>query len=164
MILIDDLILWYIKFPINHFKLFIYHCLFNFILSLFIYYQIYPFYDPKKESIHAKYYVFRRLDKLNYYRLLIGLIVFFWPRLILFCISMTVIAICVNCGKNIHEPKDKQWKDQVYSYGARFILFTLGNVIPVFSLGDNKIITEVYKKYLGPDYVIDYNKKFCLYI
>ena len=79
----DCLKKWFIYFPINHPILFIY-CLINFLLSLYIYKKLYPFYDPKKEEAHKKYYVFRRLDKLNYYRLLIGLITIFWPRLILF--------------------------------------------------------------------------------
>ena len=82
MFIIDSLIIWYIMFPINHYKLFLVHCIFNFLLSLYVYKKLYPFYDPKKESIHEKFSDFRRLDKLNYYRLLIGLIILFWPRLI----------------------------------------------------------------------------------
>ena len=161
MFLIDSLIIWYITFPLNHYKLFFVHCLFNFILALYIYKKLYPFYDPKKESIHIKYADFRRLDKLNFYRILIGLIIFVWPRLILFFICMIVMAIGVSMGKDILDPKDKPWKDKIYSYGSRIILFSLGNVIPTISLGDQKLIEEVYKKYLGPDYKIDYNKKFC---
>ena len=164
MFLLDSLIIWYITFPFNHYKLFFAHCVFNFILSLYIYGKLYPFYDPKKESIHIKYSDFRRLDKLNYYRLLIGLIVLFWPRLILFLICMIVMAIAVNIGKNILDPKDKPWKDKIYSYGSRIILFSLGNVIPTISLGNQELIEEVYKKYLGQDYKLDYNKKFCTII
>ena len=160
MFIIDSLIIWYITFPINHYKIFFVYCIFNIILSLYIYKKLYPFYDPKKESIHQQYPDFRRLDKLNYYRLLIGLIVIFWPRLILFLLCMIFMAIGVNIGENILDPKDKPWKDKIYSYGSRIILFSLGNIIPTISLGDQKLIKEVYKKYLGPDYKIDYNKKF----
>ena len=147
-------------FPFNHFYIFLVYCLLNVIFSLYVYKKLYPFYDPKKEAIHAKYSDFRRLDKLNYYRLLIGLILFIWPRLILFVLSMIVMAISVSLGKDILDPKDKPWKDKIYSKGSRFILFCLGNIIPNISLGDQKLIEEVYKKYLGPDYKIDYNKKF----
>ena len=164
MFLIDSLIIWYITFPFNHYYLFSIHCLINILLSLYIYKKLYPFYDPKKELIHAKYADFRRLDKLNYYRLLIGLIVFVRPRLILFVICMIVMAIAVNIGKNILDPKDKPWKDKIYQYGSRVILFSLGNIIPTLSLGDLKKIEEVYKKYLGPDFKLDYNKKFCTII
>jgi len=160
MFVIDSLIKWYIMFPFNHFYIFLVYCLLNVIFSLYVYKKLYPFYDPKKEAIHAKYSDFRRLDKLNYYRLLIGLILFIWPRLILFVLSMIVMAISVSLGKDILDPKDKPWKDKIYSKGSRFILFCLGNIIPNISLGDQKLIEEVYKKYLGPDYKIDYNKKF----
>jgi len=164
MFLIDSLIIWYITFPINHYKIFFVYFLINFLLSLYIYKKLYPFYDPKKESIHIKYSDFRRLDKLNYYRLLIGLIVLVWPRFILYVLTQSIMAILCNMGKDILDPKDKPWKDKVYSFGSRIILFSLGNVIPTISLGDQKLIEEVYKKYLGPDYKIDYNKKFCTII
>ena len=160
MFIIDSLIKWYFLFPFNHPILFLVHCFINFLLSIYIYIKLYPFYDPKKEEAHKKYQVFVRLDKLNYFRLLIGLIVIFWPRLILFLICMIVMAIAVSIGKDILDPKDKPWKDKIYSYGSRIILFSLGNIIPKISLGDPNKISEVYKKYLGPDYVIDYNKKF----
>jgi len=160
MFLIDSLIKWYFLFPFNHPIIFAVYCFINLLLSLYIYKKLYPFYDPRKESIHIKYHVFRRYDKLNYFRLLIGLITIFWPRLILFVFCMIFMAFSVSIGKNILDPKDKPWKDKIYSIGSRIILFSLGNIIPKISLGDPKKIEEVYKKYLGPDYVIDYNKKF----
>ena len=161
MFVIDSLIKWYILFPFNHYKLFLAHCLINFLLSIYIYIKLYPFYDPKKEDAHQKYYVFRRLDKLNYFRLLIGLLFFVWPRLILYVLCMIIMAISVSIGKNILDPKDKPWKDKIYSYGSRIILFSLGNVIPKLDLGDQEKIKEIYKKYLGPDYEISYTEKFC---
>ena len=164
MFIIDSLIIWYIMFPFNHPIIFLFYFLFNLLLSLYVYKKLYPFYDPNKEQIHIKYSDFRRLDKLNYYRLLIGLLVLFWPRLILFVLCMIIMAIGVNIGKNILDPKDKPWKDKIYTICSRIILFSLGNVIPKISLGDQKLIEEVYKKYLGPDYKIDYNKKFCTII
>ena len=161
MFVIDSLIKWYIFFPFNHYKLFFAYCFMNFLLSIYIYIKLYPFYDPKKEEVHQKYYVFRRLDKLNYFRLLIGLLVIFWPRLILFVFCMIVMAISVSIGKNILDPKDKPWKDKIYSMGSRIILFSLGNVIPKISLGNQEKVKEIYKKYLGPDYDISYTEKFC---
>lgn len=162
--LIFSLIKWYIYFPINHYIFFFFYCCINVALSLFIYKKLYPFYDPKKEQIHEKYPEFRRLDKLNYYRLLLGMIFIVWPRLILFAICMIVMAISVSIGKDILDPKDKPWKDKIYSYGSRVILFCLGNIIPTLSLGDKDVVEKIYKKYLGPDYKIDYNKKFCTII
>ena len=161
MFMIDSLIKWYILFPFYHYKLFFVHCVINFLLSIYIYLKLYPFYDPKKEEAHQKYYVFRRLDKLNYFRLLFGLLFIFWPRLILFVSCMIIMAISVSIGKNILDPKDKPWKDKIYSYGSRIILFSLGNVIPKIDLGDQEKIKEVYKKDLGPDYVVSYTEKFC---
>ena len=160
MPVIDSLMKSCLLFPVNHYKLFIYF-LINFFLSIYIYIKLYPFYDPKKEEAHKKYYVFRRLDKLNYFRLLTGLLFLFWPRLILYVICMIVMAISVSIGKDILDPKDKPWKDKIYSIGSRIILFSLGNVIPTVSLGDQEKIKAVYKKYLGPDYEISYDEKFC---
>ena len=159
MQVIDSLMKWCLLFPVNHYKLFIYF-LINFFLSIYIYIKLYPFYDPKKEEAHKKYYVFRRLDKLNYFRLLTGLLFLFWPRLILYVICMIVMAISVSIGKDILDPKDKPWKDKIYSIGSRIILFSLGNIIPTISLGDQEKIKEIYKKYLGPDYEISYKEKF----
>lgn len=164
MFIIDSILKWYILFPIYHYKLFAVHCIINVILSLYIYKKLFPFYDPKKEETHKKFPVFRRLDKLNYVRLLIGLIVLVWPRIILFALCMITMAIIVNIGKNIIDPKDKPWKDKAYSFGSRIILFSLGNIIPNTTRGDPKLIEEVYKKYLGPDFKIDYDKKFCTVI
>ena len=146
------LIKWPIRFTINHYKFIAIHFIINFLLSIYIYIKLYPFYDPKKEEVHKKYYVFRRLDKLNYFRLLIGLLTVFWPRLILFVLCMIVMAIAVSIGKDVLDPKDKPWKDKIYTIGSRIILFSLGNVIPTVSKGDQKKIKTVYKKYLGPDY------------
>ena len=70
------------------------------------------------------------------------------------------MAFSISIGKNILEPKDKPWKDKIYSIGSRMILFSIRNIIPKISVGDLKKIEEIYKKYLGPGYVIDYNKKF----
>ena len=158
--IIFKIIKWYVLFPIYHYKIFTWHCIINFLLSIYIYKKLYPFYDPKKEEAHKKYYVFRRLDKLNYLRLLIGLITIFWPRLILFLLCMIIMAIAVSIGKDILDPKDKPWKDRIYQIGSRIILFSLGNVIPKISLGDQEKIKSVYKKYLGPDYEISYNERF----
>ena len=158
--LVYKIIKWNVLFPINHYKLFAVHFTINFLLSIYIYKKLYPFYDTKKEEAHKKYYVFRRLDKLNYFRLLIGLLTVFWPRLILFVLCMTVMAIAVSIGKNVLDPKDKPWKDKVYTIGSRIILFSLGNVIPTISKGDQEKIKKVYKKYLGPDYEISYEEKF----
>ncbi len=162
MFIIDSLIKWYLLFPFYHFKLFTVHCIINFILSIFVYKKLYPFYDPQKESIHSKYSDFRRLDKLNYLRLLFGLIVLVWPRLILFALSMIFGAIAVNIHpKDVLNKKDKPWKDVCYSLVGRLVLFSLGNVIVTSTKGNEKKIEEIYKKYLGPDYKPDYDKKFC---
>ncbi len=114
MPVIDSLMKSCLLFPVNHYKLFIYF-LINFFLSIYIYIKLYPFYDPKKEEAHKKYYVFRRLDKLNYFRLLTGLLFLFWPRLILYVICMIVMAISVSIGKDILDPKDKPWKDKIFN-------------------------------------------------
>lgn len=162
MFIIDSFLKWYILFPFYHHKLFLLHCIFNFVLSIFVYKKLYPFYDPNKESIHVKYSDFRRLDKLNYFRLLFGLIVLFWPRLFLFVFSMIFGAVTVNIhSKNILDKKDKNWKDFCYKLAARLVLFSLGNVIITSSKGDEEKIEKVYKKYLGNDYLIDYDKKYC---
>ena len=60
-----------------------------------------PFYDPSKSEIHDKYPEFKRLDKLSFFRLLFGLIFLVWPRAILFVLSMLIMSIIVNIGKNI---------------------------------------------------------------
>lgn len=161
MFILDSLLKWYILFPFHHPKLFLLHCLLNFVLSIFVYIKLSPFYDPKKESIHQKYYVFRRLDKLNYLRLLLGLIVLVWPRLILFVFAMTFGAVTVNIhSKNILDKKDKPWKDFCYKLAARLVLFSLGNVIITSTKGDEEKIASIYKKYLGEEYNVDYEKKY----
>ena len=87
-----------------------------------------------------------------------GLIVLVWPRFILFALTMIFMAIALNRGKNILDPKDKGWKDTIYKTGGRIILFALGGIIPTEIKIPN--IEDIYKKYLGPDYQISYDEKF----
>ncbi len=76
----------------------------NFLLSLFLYNDMKRFHrarkiittgeTPELIDIHEKYKEFRRSDKLSYFRILLGLNLVFWPRIILsslFTASLIVV-------------------------------------------------------------------------
>jgi len=153
------LIKFFFLFPFYHPYLFFLHLIINLLFAIFIYLQLAPFYDKSKKEIHEKYPEFCRVDKINFYRLYLGLVFLVWPRAISFVILMTIMAIVVNLGKNINDPKQKPYKDKVYSLGSLLVLYSLGFINIKIIRNDEKA-KEIYKKYLGPDYEIDYNKKF----
>ena len=154
-----SIIKFFLFFSYFHPKLFIFHITFNFLLSIYIYLKMKPFYDPSKSEIHNQYPEFKRLDKLNYPRLLFGLIFLVWPRAIIFVLSMTIMSIIVNIGKDILDPKYKKMKDFFYQKGSKIVLFALGCIITK-EIRNEKKSEEIIKKYLGPDYEISYIKKF----
>ncbi len=76
----------------------------NFLLSLYLYNDMKRFHQARKIittgetpeliDIHEKYKEFRRSDKLSYLRILLGLNLLFWPRIILsslFTASLIVV-------------------------------------------------------------------------
>ena len=145
-----------ILFPFKHTNIVLFHLLLNFIFACIIYSKLKPYYDPELNKIHIKYPEFRRLDKLSFIRLWIGLSTVFWPRALFFLFLLAFMAFTLNIGKI---SKYKCIKDLIFSYGCRFVLVSLGCIIPHKIRYDNKS-KEIYKKYLGPDYEINYNKKF----
>ena len=153
------IIKYFLLFPITHPLLFLTHLLINFVIATYIYIKMKPFYDPLKSEIHNKYPEFKRFDKVRFLRLFIGLSFLVWPRALLMVISMTIMAVVVNLGKNILDPKHKKIKDFVYQKGSRVVLFALGCIIPK-EIRNEKKTEEVIKKYLGPDYQISYIKKY----
>jgi hypothetical protein len=75
----------------------------NTLIALYTYFKLKKFYDQKlvmetKENgeqevvdLHQKYHVFRKTDKLSFLRLLIGVNLLFWPKLILMIIVITLL-------------------------------------------------------------------------
>lgn len=150
-----------IFFPINHPLFFCFYTIFNFIIACYLYIKLKKFYFPiydkeTKENIHDRYPQFRRNDKLNFIRIFIGLMLIVWPRFILFSISLIIM------GAGVTYLKSERMKQLVMKYGSRAIMFSFGSIIPTFSRSEKS--KEVYKKYLGPDYEIDYDKHFATFI
>ena len=153
-----EIIQFVISFPFNHSNLIFFHLFVNFIFACVIYSKLKPYYDPNLNYIHMKYPEFRRNDKLNFMRLWIGLSTLFWPRAFIFIFLLAFMSVTLNCGNNTTY-KFKFIKNIIYSYGCRLILFSMGCIIPN-KIKYEKKSEEIYKKYLGPDYKINYNKKF----
>ena len=153
-----EIIQFVISFPFNHSNLIFFHLFVNFIFACVIYSKLKPYYDPNLNYIHMKYPEFRRNDKLNFMRLWIGLSTLFWPRAFIFIFLLAFMSVTLNCGNNTTY-KFKFIKNIIYSYGCRLILFSMGCIIP-HKIKYEKKSEEIYKKYLGPDYKINYNKKF----
>ena len=148
-----------ISFPFKYSSLIFFHLFVNFILACIIYSKLKPYYDPNLNYIHMKYPEFRRIDKLSFMRLWIGLSTVFWPRAFFFLFLMAFMSVTLDFGKNPTSYQFKYIKDIIYSYGCRLVLFSMGCIIP-HKIKYEKKTEEVYKKYLGPDYKINYDKKF----
>ena len=82
---------FFLLFPINHTKLFLVYLLIHFIIALYIYIKMKPFYDSSKAEIHNKHPEFKRFDQVSLLRLFIGLSFLVWPRAILMVLSMTIM-------------------------------------------------------------------------
>ena len=145
-----------ILFPFNHTNIVLFHFFLNFIFACIIYAKLKPYCDPSMNNIHIKYPEFRRLDKLSFLRLWIGLSTIFWPRALFFLFLLSFMAFTLHIGKTT---KYKFIKDIIYSYGCRLVLFSMGCIIP-HKIRDEKKSKEIYQKYLGPTYEISYNKKY----
>jgi hypothetical protein len=75
----------------------------NFLLSLYLYNDLKRFHQAKKVittgdtpeliDIHEKYKEFRRSDKLSYLRILLGLNLLFWPRIVLACLFTASLIV-----------------------------------------------------------------------
>lgn len=68
------------------------------------------------------------------------------------------MAVSVSIGE-IHSPKTKYIKDTIVKVCSKLILLSLGFITPI-ETKDEKKAEEVYKKYLGKDYKISYDKKY----
>ena len=145
MVYLRKMMKFIILFPFKHTNIVLFHLLLNFIFACIIYSKLKPYYDPELNKIHIKYPEFRRLDKLSFIRLWIGLSTVFWPRALFFLFLLAFMAFTLNIGKI---SKYKCIKDLIFSYGCRFVLVSLGCIIPHKIRYDNKS-KEIYKKYLN---------------
>lgn len=109
-----------------------------------------------KDNIHERFPQFKRYDTLSFIRLFIGLMTLVWPRFILFSITLIIMAIGVTY------PKEESTKAFFMKYGCRIAMFSFGSIIPSFTRSNKS--KDVYKKYLGQDYLIDYDRHFATYI
>lgn len=158
-----SIIKFFLLFPFKHYYLTLLYVLINFVLATAMYAKLKPFYDAKHESSHKKYEYFRRLDKLSFPRILVGFLFLVWPRAIIFALSMLIMAVLTNVGKDIHDPASKAWKDKAYTLCSKIVLFAVGCVL-VTEERDPAKAAKIYKKYLGPDFEISYDEPFCAVI
>ncbi|MCQ2815647.1 MAG: 1-acyl-sn-glycerol-3-phosphate acyltransferase [archaeon] len=156
-------LIFLLEFPFNHPILTFIYLILNFIFALFIKHKVRKFYD-KNWKVNEQYPEFRRYDSFSFIRLYLGLVFFVYPKAILFCISLGTIAFVVSIGDIKKYHPIKEWFFRNFT-GFNLILF--GNVRPQEIIKDDKLntlIESVYKKYLGPEYIIDYNKKYATII
>ena len=150
-----------ILFPFNHPFLYAIFSFINFLLAVFLYKKLLPFYSSSS-NIHDKYPQFNRCDSVSFTRLLLGLQFLFWPRLILLVSTLWMLSVFLFIG----DPKNKMlntFKDYVYKNTMYVLLFAFGCVKHNIIKKDD-VCSEVYKKYLGNNYVISYNKKYATVI
>ena len=127
--------------------------------------------DGKEEvtvSLHDEFDVFTRKDNpISYLKLFFGMITTAWIKLIISVIMSCILSF--RLSKRAEEKNNKFDKDdieymkqQTYFCTSLFLRFS-----GIFSfqkkLPDDKVL-EVYKKYFGPDYKLQYDGKFCCYI
>ncbi len=80
--------------------------LLNFLLSLYVYFDIKKFYTkkniitegetPELIDVHEKFKVFRRNDKFSFLRILLGLNLLFWPKLIMSCFIILFLILLLG--------------------------------------------------------------------
>lgn len=131
-----------------------------FLASLYIYHKIKKFYDHDSE-INKKYPEFRRYDNLSFTRLFIGIVIFVIPKALIFILTLGSLSLVISIGdiRKYHPIKEFVFRKFMW-----MILLIFGNVRPNEIKKDPKLIEKIYKKYLGDDYIIDYNANYATLI
>jgi hypothetical protein len=74
------------------------YILMNTLISLNVYYKIKKFYDPAFSNddtinLHEKYEEFRKTDSLSFFRILIGINLFFWIKATVMLTSCVLLIV-----------------------------------------------------------------------
>lgn len=132
----------------------------NFILSLVVYLRLKKYYDPfyissekngsvEKINLHEKYSEFRRNDSLSFFRLFIGMNLFFWIKFILLVLNCVCCILFLKMISSCLKEKDPVKKRKITEKSIKFFLG-----LELFFLGIRRKVVrleceEVYKKFLG---------------
>jgi 1-acyl-sn-glycerol-3-phosphate acyltransferase len=143
----------------------------NFILSIWVYNYGKKFYRNKQipeefaikygknGDVHLNYPEFRRYDKLNYFRLLFGLIFLFWIRL--FLILFLTMGLWLSLKFIVRNNNDKPINESQRYFVVKLTKFfsSLGLLVAGLIPEEKKgRYDHIYTKYLGKDYEITYDK------
>ena len=152
------------------------------LLTYFIYNQQKKYYVPlfvtkksKKEgekeetvNIHDEFDEFTRRDEpINFITLFIGVLTLFWIKFLLeFLISYYHANDIYNLEKKKNFNLSKEEAEYIIkrtTFLTKFFIKFAGLFVDYKRLPDEQV-SEVYKKYFGPDYKISYDGKFSCYI
>jgi len=152
------------------------------IITFLIYKEQMPYYKPiyvtkkpekegeveEKVNLHDLFEEYRKRDKpINIFRLFFGVLIFGVIRLISFiiCGTITTYKVLNRVKEKNHNLKkeDINYICNITKFITKIFLEISGIRVNVKRLPDEKIL-PIYKKYFGPDYIIDYDGKFSCYI
>ena len=167
-----------IWFLIKLFFLFLYIAL-SALLTYIIYKEQDQYYKPiyvtekegekeVKVNIHDKFDEYTKRDQpINILRLFIGILTLFWLKFIIDVILSLYLSIHLynySSKKNFKLSKeDVEYIRNKTKFLTKFFLLFAGAFVDYKRLPDEKV-SEIYKKYFGPDYKIEYEGKFGCYI
>ena len=170
-----------IWFLIKLFFLFLYLGL-SALLTYVIYNEQNQFYKPiyvtkksKKEgekettvNIHDEFDEYTKRDQpINIIRLFISVLTLFWPKFIIdmsLSFYLSIHLFNFSNKKNFKlTNEDVEYIVNKTKFLTQFFLFFSGLIVDYKRLPDEKV-AEIYKKYFGPDYKIEYEGKFSCYI
>ena len=140
----------------------------DFIFLNILYLKMRPYYLPltykdketgKIVDVHKLYEPFQSKDKFSYWKLILGGLIFFPIK---FSIDIGIIIACMIHLKIFSIFNKNQDTDPVQFAKLSKIMKFYNKLFLTFSmlhLVEKKVdCTEIYKKYLGPDYDFNYNK------
>ena len=137
-----------------------------------------PIYVTKKSSkegekeetvnIHDEFDEFTKRDEpINIFKLFVGALTVFWVKFIVdVCLLLYFNSklMKINNAKNFKLSKEDI--DNIIkntNFLTKIFIYMAGLFVDFKRLPDEEVL-QVYRKYFGPDYKLDYNGKFCCYI
>jgi len=159
--------------------IFLIYVVFNFILAINVYRKCKKFYSSEKHTpqnssendiiidkdIHQKYPEWKRLDKLSFSRIFLGLIFLYWIRLFSFFFLLLVDYICLKLVGTAYN--EKLVSPSKRNLITKINYFFFGSILFFFGMRTTKIqirYDDIYKKYLGPDYSPSFNDNYSIII
>lgn len=147
----------------------------SFLVTLFLYNMQKKFYKEilfkKKDSdetisLHKEFEVFSRKDKLSFGNLYLGVLFLFWIRFPIAFLEVIIFMFLIRFKVNhlktpgVISKEERPGYEKLLHYYLTLFFYSSGIIVNY----KKKECKEIYQKYLGKDYEIQYDKEYSSFI